>query len=79
MSVAGYFSKSTELRMPKQSDALGIQPEGPVLKGEKSVEQGRRENAIAASRPVMRAPRSACLLQCAPGSSPPASPAPESR
>jgi len=59
MSVAGYFSKSTELRMPKQSDALGIQPEGPVLKGEKSVEQGRRENAIAASRIVL-----SCKQEC---------------
>jgi hypothetical protein len=36
--------------MPKQGDPLGIQLEGPVLQGEKSVEQGRREDAIAANR-----------------------------
>ena len=60
MSIAGYFSKRgyTELRMPKPGDAKGeslIRCEGPVLNGEKSVEQQqrdvvhRREEAIRAT------------------------------
>jgi len=60
MSIAGYFSKRgyTELRMPKEKDALGIQFEGPVLTGEKSVEQQQRdivtsrEAAVRATSPL---------------------------
>jgi hypothetical protein len=54
MSIAGYFSKrgDTELRMPKEKDALRIQFEGPVLTGEKSVEQQQRDAAIRATYPL---------------------------
>ena len=49
MSVAGYFSNTTELRMPKGEDVLGIRFEGEVLNGEKSVEDRRRADAISAT------------------------------
>jgi len=48
MSIAGYFSKRgyAELRMPKPGDAKSeplIRFEGPVMNGEKSVEQQQRD------------------------------------
>jgi hypothetical protein len=51
MSIAGYFSKRgyTELRMPKPGDAKNeplTRFEGPVLNGEKSVEQRQGEAAV---------------------------------
>jgi hypothetical protein len=68
MSVAGYLSSryNPELRMPKsgehasnrgdtQKDTLSIRYEGPVLTGEKSVEQRQRDVGIHATsyRPVV--------------------------
>lgn len=49
MSVCGYFSKGKETLMPKGKDTVGIRSEGPVMTGEKSVEQVRREDAIRSS------------------------------
>jgi hypothetical protein len=63
MSIAGYLSSrnNTELRMPKsgesastrgkdtQNDTLSIRYEGPVLTGEKSVEQQQRDDVIRAT------------------------------
>jgi hypothetical protein len=51
MSIAGYFSKRgyAELRMPKTRNDLGIQYQGPVLTGEKSVEQQQRDDALRAT------------------------------
>jgi hypothetical protein len=47
MSIAGYFSKRTrELRMPRK-DSLGIDFEGAVLTGEKSLQHRQCEEAIA--------------------------------
>ena len=58
MSIAGYFSKRgySELRMPKSgepgnssnssNDGPSIRSEGPVMSGEKSVEQQLRDDAI---------------------------------
>jgi hypothetical protein len=68
MSIAGYLSSryNPELRMPKsgehasnrgdtQKDTLSIRYEGPVLTGEKSVEQRQRDVGIHATsyRPVV--------------------------
>ena len=54
MSIAGYFSKRgyAELRMPKTKNDLGIQFEGPVLTGEKSVEHQQREAAVRTTSPL---------------------------
>ena len=49
MSISGYFAPRTvEFRMPKTADPLDIRFEGPVLTGEKSVQQRQRDDAIAA-------------------------------
>jgi hypothetical protein len=47
MSIMGYLMKRHyELRMPKRKDATGINFEGPVLNGIKSVEQRLFEDAV---------------------------------
>jgi hypothetical protein len=49
MSIAGYFQKRTNpLRMPTSRDSTGIRYDGPVLTGEKSVEQAQRDDQIRA-------------------------------
>lgn len=49
MSILGYFQpRSVELRMPKTADSLGIRFEGPVLTGEKSVQQQQQDEALRA-------------------------------
>jgi hypothetical protein len=60
MSIAGYFSKRgyTELRMPKPGDAKSeplIRFDGPVLNGEKSVEQQQRD-VVHRREAAVRAP-----------------------
>jgi hypothetical protein len=61
MSIAGYLTSrnNAELRIPKSGapsneknthkDTLSIRYEGPVLTGEKSVEQGQRDDVIRAA------------------------------
>jgi hypothetical protein len=54
MCVAGYLAgkRFRELRMPKSGelgDALSIRSEGPVMRGQKSVEEQRRVDAIRAA------------------------------
>jgi hypothetical protein len=57
MSIAGYLIKrgNTELRMPKSGEpgkgnaGPSIRYEGPVLTGQKSVEQEQRDDAIRAT------------------------------
>jgi hypothetical protein len=49
MSVAGYFDKSTETKMPKGENPLGITSRDAVMTGEKSVEEARRDEAARAA------------------------------
>jgi hypothetical protein len=54
MRIAGYFSKrgNSELRMPKPGDAKSepwIRFDGPVLNGEKSMEEQCSEAAVRAT------------------------------
>ena len=49
MSISGYFQpRIVELRMPKTADPLGIGFEGPVLTGERTVQEQERHEAIRA-------------------------------
>jgi hypothetical protein len=52
MSIAGYFvRRGPELRMRRGlRGELGIQVEGAVLAGEKSLEERRAEDAVRAGR-----------------------------
>jgi len=52
MRIAGYFSRTRELRMSKKPSPLGIGFEGEVLTGEKSVEEKQRHEAILATNPL---------------------------
>ena len=52
MSIAGYFGRTRELRMPKTPSPQGIGFEGEVLTGQKSVEEKQRHEAILAINPL---------------------------
>lgn len=52
MSIAGYFSRTHELRTSRKPSPLGIGFEGEVLTGEKSVEEKQRHEAILAANPL---------------------------
>ncbi len=54
MSITNYLMKSSNgLRMPKGNDSTGIHFEGPVLTGEKSLEQRHHEVITQVTKTIL--------------------------